>query len=115
MCAGGNRHERRHYNPRRWRIEQIEAYSQANGFPQTKGGIMRALVCVLVFMSMCAVYAAQRATQPATLAQMTSQSGQQLFPNVGPDKSIVYSQRNGADWDVYVLQHASPPINLTAN
>ena len=48
-------------------------------------------------------------------SQITPQQGQQLFPSVAPDRTIAYSQRNGADWDVYVLRHAAPPVNLTAD
>jgi Tol biopolymer transport system component len=74
---------------------------------------MRALVCVSMFISLCAAAAAQRSTPAETPFQITSQPGQQLFPSVAPDKSVAFSQRNGADWDVYVVSHATPPINLT--
>lgn len=74
---------------------------------------MRGWVCVSMFAFLCAASLAQQATQPETPAQLTPQPGQQLFPSVAPDHSIAFSQRNGADWDVYVLRHASPPVNLT--
>jgi Tol biopolymer transport system component len=48
-------------------------------------------------------------------AQVTSQAGQQLFPSIAPDKTITFSQRNGTNWDIYVLRHATAPINLTAD
>src|SRR2546426_11629815 len=77
---------------------------------------MRALLCVSMFVSMCVVSLAQRATQLEKPTLITSQPGQQLFPSVAAaDKTIAFSQRNGADWDVYVLRHASPPVNLTAD
>jgi Tol biopolymer transport system component len=76
---------------------------------------MRAFVCVLMLVSLCAISVGRQAAVSEKPAQVTLQPGQQLFPSVAPDKTIAYSQRNGADWDIYVLRHASSPINLTAD
>src|SRR5262245_26734644 len=99
--AGFLRHPR--FDGRRFR----RVYFLSTAYFQKPGeGFMRASLCVLLSMSLCALLSAQGPAQPATPAQMTSQPGQQLFPSVAPDKTIAFSQRNGADWDVYVLQHA---------
>ena len=76
---------------------------------------MRAWLCVSMFVFLSAASQAQKATQVETPVQIELQPGQQLFPSVAPDKTIAFSQRNGADWDLYVLRHASPPTNLTAD
>jgi len=76
---------------------------------------MRALVTVSAAVFSCVVLFGQRPTLTETPALVISQPGQQLFPTIAPDKAIAYSQRNGRDWDVYVLRHASLPINLTPN
>ena len=69
------------------------------------GGTMRAFVCVLMLVSLCAISLGRQAAVSEKPAQVTLQPGQQLFPSVAPDKTIAYSQRNGADWDIYVLRH----------
>ena len=75
---------------------------------------MRALLGVSMLASMCALALTESAAQSQTTpVPVTAQSGQQLFPSVAADKTIAFSQRNGADWDIYVLRHASPPVNLT--
>lgn len=76
---------------------------------------MRPWPFVFILVFFCIVSLGQPAFQVAPPGQVTMGAGQQLFPSVAPDQTIAYSQRNGADWDVYVMRHAAPPVNLTAN
>lgn len=49
--------------------------------------------------------------------QLTSQKGEEIFPNLSPDgKSILYSRRDGGNWDIYLKKIGEEKgINLTAN
>ena len=86
---------------------------------------MRSRACVSMLALLCGIGVGARAmsstqhvqTAPQSVKaeQITSQPGQQLFPTVSPDRTVAYSQRYGSDWDVYVLRHAAPPVNLTAD
>lgn len=53
----------------------------------------------------------------ATFAQLTSQSGMELFPTLSPDgRSVAYASRAGTDWDVQLLRIGGQnPTNLTAD
>ncbi|HRH43891.1 MAG TPA: protein kinase [Pyrinomonadaceae bacterium] len=52
-----------------------------------------------------------------TYSQLTSQNGEELFPNLSPDgKFILYSSRESGNWDIYLKQiDGSTQINLTKN
>ncbi len=49
--------------------------------------------------------------------QLTSQTGEELFPNLSPDgKSFLYSSRENGKWNIYLKQiDSSNQINLTKN
>lgn len=52
-----------------------------------------------------------------TYTQLTSQNGEELFPNLSLDgKSFIYSNRESGNWDIYLKQiDGSAEINLTKN
>jgi len=51
----------------------------------------------------------------ATFAQLTDQSGQEIYPNLAADgKSFVYASPTAGNWDIYVQRVGGKnPINLT--
>lgn len=53
----------------------------------------------------------------ATFAQLTSQSGMEVFPALSPDgRSVAYASRNDGDWDIQLLRVGGAyPTNLTAD
>lgn len=50
-----------------------------------------------------------------TYTQLTTQNGEELFPNLSPDgKSFLYSSRESGNWDIYLKQiDSSAQISLT--
>ena len=84
---------------------------------QLSMGAMIAILCGIGVgaRAMSSTQYVQTAPQSVKAEQITSQPGQQLFPTVSSDRTVAYSQSYGSDWDVYVLRHAAPPVNLTAD
>ncbi len=76
-----------------------------------------------ILLSLSAFYwYSNRATNNKTAAvknlnytQLTSQSGEELFPNLAPDgKTIIYSSRESGNWDIYFQRvGGSNAVNLT--
>jgi eukaryotic-like serine/threonine-protein kinase len=48
-------------------------------------------------------------------SQITSQSGQELFPTLAPDGTFAYSRMDGPDWDIFVQRRNVAPVNVTAD
>jgi serine/threonine protein kinase len=57
------------------------------------------------------------ASRNFTYTQLTSQTGEELFPNLSPDgKAYLYSSRESGNWDIYLKQiDGSAQVNLTKN
>ena len=81
------------------------------------------VVGMLVLVAVGYVFLPNRVREPrfseleASFTQLTSQPGEELFPNLAPDgRSLVYASRESGNWDIYLQRVGGEnPQNLTAD
>jgi eukaryotic-like serine/threonine-protein kinase len=68
-----------------------------------------------IYMNRSAAVDARVSAKNFKFTQLTSQGGEELFPNIAPDgKNLIYASRESGNWDIYLQRiGGANPTNLT--